>query len=71
MLNFLSARISGKGLKIRGVMKVNGKEVKNLESITSVLAYVMQDDILLATTTPRGINSIQLIIFLIYNHWFD
>ena len=68
MLNFLSARISGKGLKIRGVMKVNGKEVKNLENITSVLAYVMQDDILLATATPRGINSIDYILDLYSNH---
>ena len=49
-------------------MKVNGKEVKNLESITSVLAYVMQDDILLATTTPRGINSIDYILDLYSNH---
>ena len=37
-----------------GSMKVNGVNVPNIEIISNQIAYVMQDDILLATFTPRG-----------------
>lgn len=53
LLNFLSARISGKNLTISGKIKANGHLVGNLDKIADTLAYVMQDDILLATITPR------------------
>ena len=57
MLNFLSARISGKNLKINGGIKVNDHPIATLDSIADYVAYVMQDDILLATITPRGMNN--------------
>jgi len=57
MLNFLSARITGTNLRIRGDVRVNGKLIKSLDSISHMFAYVMQDDILTATMTPKGIYS--------------
>ena len=57
LLNFLSARISGKNLKINGAIKVNGHPIATLDTIADAVAYVMQDDILLATITPRGISN--------------
>jgi ABC-type multidrug transport system ATPase subunit len=41
-------------LTMTGSMKVNGVNVPNIEIISNQIAYVMQDDILLATFTPRG-----------------
>jgi len=35
-------------------MKINGVSVPNIDLIDNQIAYVMQDDILLATFTPRG-----------------
>lgn len=35
-------------------MKINGVDSKNIDAIGNQIAYVMQDDILLATFTPRG-----------------
>ncbi len=34
-------------------MKINGVSVPNIDLISNQIAYVMQDDILLATFTPR------------------
>ena len=41
-------------LSFSGEMKVNGVSVENVEKIGNQVAYVMQDDILLATFTPVG-----------------
>ena len=40
-------------LTITGSMKINGVSVPNIDLIGNQIAYVMQDDILLATFTPR------------------
>lgn len=54
LLNFLSGRIASENLKIYGKLKINGNEVDNIDCIASHVAYVMQDDILFSTMTPRG-----------------
>ena len=54
MLNFLSGRMVSNNLNITGKMKINGVDSKNIDAIGNQIAYVMQDDILLATFTPRG-----------------
>lgn len=54
LLNFLSSRMLSTNLSIYGNLKVNGIDVKNIDVIANQVAYVMQDDILLATFTPRG-----------------
>lgn len=54
LLNFLSARIDA-NLKIRGEIFINSKKEKDIESISNLVAYVQQDDILMATITPREI----------------
>lgn len=54
LLNFLSARIDA-NLKIRGEIFINSKSVKDIDSISNLVAYVQQDDILMATITPREI----------------
>lgn len=41
-------------LSFSGEMKVNGASVENIDKIGNQVAYVMQDDILLATFTPVG-----------------
>ena len=41
-------------LELTGSMKINGIEAQNIDMIGNQIAYVMQDDILLATFTPRG-----------------
>ena len=42
-------------LSFSGDLKVNGVSVENIDKIGNQVAYVMQDDILLATFTPVGI----------------
>jgi len=42
-------------LKITGKMKINGVDVPNIDAVSNQIAYVMQDDILLGTFTPRGL----------------
>jgi len=49
-------------LKITGKMKINGVNVPNIDVISNQIAYVMQDDVLLGTFTPRG---------FIFNCFFD
>jgi len=39
-----------------GLMKINGVSVENIDVVSNQIAYVMQDDILLATFTPRGFS---------------
>ena len=41
-------------LRITGKLFVNGESVQSIETVSNQVAYVMQDDILLATFTPRG-----------------
>ena len=43
-------------LRITGKLEINGVSVPSIDTIGNQVAYVMQDDILLATFTPRGIN---------------
>jgi ABC-type multidrug transport system ATPase subunit len=53
LLNVLAGRsASGGGVKITGTVKVGGTKVNPVEYRTQI-AYVMQDDALMATTTPR------------------
>lgn len=54
LLNFLSGRVMGKNLKASGSLYVNSNSVENLDIIGNKMAYVMQDDILMPTFTPRG-----------------
>ena len=54
LLNLLSGRMLSKNLSMSGAMKVNGRAVPNLDVVSNQIAYVMQDDILLATFSPRG-----------------
>lgn len=53
LLNFLSGRIESTNLNITGSLKLNGKYINDIEKFNHMIAYVMQDDILLATFTPR------------------
>ena len=64
MLNFLSGRMLSKNLTITGSMKINGVSVANIDLIGNQIAYVMQDDVLLATFTPRGFVLWEIRIFL-------
>ena len=41
-------------LSMTGSLKINGVNFPNIEVVSNHIAYVMQDDILLATFTPRG-----------------
>jgi len=43
-------------LTLTGLMKINGVSVENIEAVSNQIAYVMQDDILMATFTPRGFS---------------
>ncbi len=54
LLNFLSGRMLSQNLTIYGQLKINGVNADNIENIANQVAYVMQDDILLAVFTPRG-----------------
>ena len=54
LLNFLSNRMMSSNLSYSGAMKINGIEADSVEKIGNQVAYVMQDDVLLATFTPLG-----------------
>lgn len=41
-------------LSYSGILRINGNLVDNVNKIGNQVAYVMQDDILLATFTPYG-----------------
>ena len=56
LLNFLSGRMVCDNLTMTGLMKINGVSVENIDVVSNQIAYVMQDDILLATFTPRGFS---------------
>lgn len=53
MLNLLSGRLLSKNLKLRGTIKINGKKVETMTDYKSVIGYVMQEDLMLPTFTPR------------------
>jgi hypothetical protein len=53
MLNLLSGRQLAKNLVLRGSIIINGKNVTTMAEYKGVIGYVMQDNILLATFTPR------------------
>jgi ABC-type multidrug transport system ATPase subunit len=53
MLNLLSGRLLSKNLVLRGEIKINGKLVNTMADYKSVIGYVMQEDLMLPTFTPR------------------
>eukprot|EP01017_Pseudomicrothorax_dubius_P021861 TRINITY_DN2351_c0_g1_i6.p1 TRINITY_DN2351_c0_g1~~TRINITY_DN2351_c0_g1_i6.p1 ORF type:complete len:640 (-),score=172.28 TRINITY_DN2351_c0_g1_i6:54-1973(-) len=53
LLNFLSGRIDQSNLKIEGSLRLNGKYITDIEKYNHLIAYVMQDDILMATFSVR------------------
>jgi len=54
LLNFLAGRTDSK-INITGDFRVNSKSVFDISSISNIVAFVQQDDILLPTMTPREI----------------
>ncbi len=53
LLNLLSGRLASNNMKIYGEMYLNKKLVPDTEKHSNYMAYVMQDDILLSTFTPK------------------
>lgn len=53
MLNLLSGRLLSKNLILKGRIIINGKPVETVADYKSVIGYVMQDDQMLPTFTPR------------------
>ena len=53
MLNLLSGRLLSTNLFLEGKMHVNGKRVYNINQFGEYIGYVMQEDLLMATFTPR------------------
>jgi len=54
LLNVLSGRTESR-LKINGELRINSKPVNDIEFIGNLVAFVQQDDILMATITPREV----------------
>jgi ABC-type multidrug transport system ATPase subunit len=53
LLNLLSGRLASNNMKIYGEMYLNKKLVPDTEKYSNYMAYVMQDDILFQSFTPR------------------
>lgn len=53
MLNLLSGRLLSKNLTLKGRIKINGQPVDTMADYKSVVGYVMQEDLMLPTFTPR------------------
>ena len=53
MLNLLSGRLLSKNLSLKGSIKINGKNVTTMGEYRGVIGYVMQEDLMLPTFTPR------------------
>ncbi len=52
LLNFLSGRISERNLEIKGTLQLNKVDIPNIDDYSNKIAYVQQNDILLAIFTP-------------------
>ena len=53
MLNLLSGRLLSTNLELSGQLYVNGRPVVELTQYESMIGYIMQEDLLLPTFTPR------------------
>lgn len=53
LLNFLSGRLVSNNLTIEGGYELNGKAISSVEPYANQIAYIMQDDIIMETMTPR------------------
>ena len=53
MLNLLSGRLLSNNLTLHGNLFINGNQVQNVNKFKNLIGYVMQDDFMLATFTPR------------------
>ena len=53
MLNLLSGRQLSKNLNLKGSIKINGKKVQTMAEYKGIVGYVMQEDLMLPTFTPR------------------
>ncbi|EGR27220.1 hypothetical protein IMG5_200060 [Ichthyophthirius multifiliis] len=62
LLNFLSGRLFSENLAISGELFLNKRNLTSIEEYSNQIAYVMQDDILLSTFTPR--ESFQFVLQL-------
>lgn len=52
LLNFLSGRISERNLEIKGTLQLNKVDIPNIDDYSNKIAYVQQNDVLLAIFTP-------------------
>jgi ABC-type multidrug transport system ATPase subunit len=53
LLNFLSGRLMSTNLTVEGGMRFNRESIKSVEPYCKQIGYVMQEDALLPTLTPR------------------
>lgn len=53
LLNFLSGRLISDNLTLSGELFLNSRPINDMDDFNDQIAYVMQDDILLATFTPK------------------
>lgn len=53
MLNLLSGRLLSPNLELRGILRINNRFVTSMGEYKSSIGYVMQEDFMLATFTPR------------------
>ena len=53
MLNLLSGCLQSKNLASYGSLFINGNQVQNTQKFKNLIGYVMQDDLILPTFTPR------------------
>lgn len=52
-LNFLAGRLMSNNLVLEGNYRINGVDIKSVERYSNQIGYVMQEDALLGTLTPR------------------
>ena len=52
-LNFLAGRLMSDNLVLEGEYKINGQYIKSIEPYSNQIGYVMQEDALLGTLTPK------------------
>lgn len=53
MLNILSGRLVADNLEMRGILSVNGEKTKTMSEHEDKIAYVMQEDLMLTTFSPK------------------